>query len=236
MPEPRSEAEFDAFTDDYEDALEQGIRLSGEDRAYFAQGRVNWVGKRLAELGEMPRTILDFGCGTGSTTPYLGALPGAERVIGTDVSGGLLALARRDHGGPDTAFVEPHDVPADAVDVAYCNGVFHHIPLAERDGAVASVLAALRPGGLFAFWENNPWNPGTRMVMRRIPFDRDAITLTPPDARRLLSAGGFVTLRTDFLFVFPSFLAGLRPLEYRLARAPLGAQYLVLCRKPPNHA
>lgn len=47
------------------------------------------------------------------------------------------------------------------------------------------VRRSLRPGGVFAFWEINPWNPGTRHVMSRIPFDRDAIMLTPPEARWL---------------------------------------------------
>ena len=65
--------------------------------------------------------------------------------------------------------------------------------------AIDYVLRSLRPGGLFAFWENNPWNPGTRYVMSRIPFDRDAITLSPLEARQLLRVGGFEILRTDFL-------------------------------------
>jgi SAM-dependent methyltransferase len=228
------QAEFDAYAEDYEGALEQGIRLSGEDSGYFAGSRVAWLGRRLAELGVTPGSVLDFGCGTGSTTPYLLGLPGAQRVLGADVSEGLLTLARRDHGSERARFAHPDAAPAGAADVAYCNGVFHHIPLAERAGAVASVVRALRPGGVFGFWENNPWNPGTRMVMRRIPFDRDAITLTPPEARRLLRAGGLEVIRTDFLFIFPSALARLRPLERRLARAPLGAQYMVLCRKPAD--
>ncbi len=118
------------------------------------------------------------------------------------------------------------------MDMAFCNGVFHHIPLAERADAVASVFQALRPGGLFAFWENNPWNPGTRYVMSRIPFDRNAITLPPPEARRLLRSGGFHVLRSDFLFYFPRALAALRIMEPVLRKLPLGAQYLVLCRKP----
>ena len=114
--------------------------------------------------------------------------------------------------------------------------MFHHIPPAEREAAVAYVHGALRPGGIFALWENNPWNPGTRLVMRRIPFDRDAETLSAPATRRLLRAGGFEIERTDFLFVFPRPLRALRPLERRLARAPLGAQYLVLARKPASRA
>ena len=38
--------------------------------------------------------------------------------------------------------------------------------------------------------------------------------------------------RTDFLFVFPRVLGWLRGVEPRLARWPLGAQYLVLGRRP----
>ena len=77
----------------------------------------------------------------------------------------------------------------------------------------------------------NPWNPGTRLVMRRIPFDRDAKLLSPPHARELLTRAGFNVLRTDFLFLFPRVLSALRPPEGRLARFPVGAQYMVLCRK-----
>jgi len=57
-----------------------------------------------------------------------------------------------------------------------------------------NILGALKPGGLFAFWENNPWNPGTRIVMSRIPFDRDAEIISPPAAKRLLRRAGFSIL------------------------------------------
>ena len=48
--------------------------------------------------------------------------------------------------------------------------------------ALRCIRRLLRPNGIFALWENNPWNPGTRLVMRRIPFDRDASLLTPASA------------------------------------------------------
>ena len=72
------------------------------------------------------------------------------------------------------------------MDLAYCNGVFHHIPPAQRAEALALVNRALRAGGLFSFWENSPWSLATRYVMSRCAFDRDAIMLTPPEARSLL--------------------------------------------------
>jgi hypothetical protein len=66
--------------------------------------------------------------------------------------------------------------------------------------------------------------------MSRVSFDENAITITPPEARRLLRAAGFEIVETDFLFIFPRVLRFLRPLERLVTRLPLGGQYLVLCR------
>ena len=225
-------SEFDAYSEDYEDALARGVRLSGEDSTFFARGRVAWLARCLSKVGVTPRTVLDFGCGTGSTTPFLLNLAGSERLVGTDDSRSLLAVAARDYSSKHARFVAVDELVAAHVDLAYCNGVFHHIEPELRPRAVEHVARALRPGGLFAFWENNPWNPGTRMVMSRIPFDRDATMLSAPQARRLLRSSGFEILRTDFAFVFPSPLRAFRPLEPLLAPLPLGAQYMVLALKP----
>ena len=232
---PVPDPEFDAFADRYDEALRRGLDASGESKEYFADGRARWTRRRLDALGHAAGRVLDFGCGTGSATPYLLGALGAREVVGSDTSIASLDVARRSFAGRGDSparFVAPDGVAALApFDTAFCNGVFHHIPLADRAGAVAAVRDALAPGGLFAFWENNPWNPGTRWVMSRIEFDRDAVTLAPPEARRLLRAGGFEVLRTDSLFWFPRLLAALRPLEPLLAAIPLGGQYLVLCRK-----
>lgn len=233
MSKPSSQRPlFDAYAKEYDAALMQGISVSGESKEYFAKGRVLWLVRRLAELGERPQSVLDFGCGTGSATPFLLEIPGVKSVLGVDVSQGSVDAARQRHGSTHARFLTLNEfAPVAQADLAFCNGVFHHIPVAERAGAVRFIHRALRPGGLFAFWENNPWNPGTRLVMSRIPFDRDAITLTPPEARRLLRDNGFEILGTDFQFIFPGMLRWLRPLEKALTRLPFGAQYQVLCRK-----
>ena len=72
---------------------------------------------------------------------------------------------------------------AGAFPLVYCNGVFHHVPPAQRPAVVRLVRDSLEPGGLFALWDNNPWNPGARLVMRRIPFDRGAVMLSAREAR-----------------------------------------------------
>jgi SAM-dependent methyltransferase len=229
--EPDGEAAlFDAYAADYEAELERGLRLSGESSAYFARERVRWLRRRLDELGEPARAVLDFGCGTAGAVPHLLAELGAERILGTDVSTASLEIAEREHGAAGVEFALPEAVPEGEFDLAHTNGVFHHIEPADRPEALAGIARALRPGGLLAFWENNPWNPGTRLIMRSVEFDRDAQMISAPAARRLLGGAGFEVLATDFLFFFPRFLAVLRRLEPRLARVPLGGQYLALAR------
>lgn len=227
------EAEFDRYAEAYDEALAQGIAVSGEDKHYFARGRVNWLSRQFGRMGFTPRSALDFGCGTGTATPYLLEQPGLENVLGVDISPKSIEVAAKTYGSDRAKFLTLDAfAPEGQYDLAYCNGVFHHIPPAERDQAIETVFRALRPGGYFALWENNPWNPATRYVMSRCPFDDDAITLTPPEARGLVQRGGFTVSATHFLFIFPRSLAWLRGLEPHAARLPLGTQYLILCRKP----
>jgi SAM-dependent methyltransferase len=225
-------ADFDTYAAEYDHALEIGLRYSGESSAYFVHGRLLALADRLRELGERPRVMLDFGCGTGGSTALLNELVGAERAIGVDVSTRSLSIASAREVRDEVEFHSATRPVVEEIDCAYCNGVFHHIRPGKRDQAIAYVFSALRPGGLFALCENNPWNPGTRLVMRSIPFDRGAMPLRAHETRRLLRNGGFEVLCTDFLFLFPQVLRAMRPIERHLQRLPLGAQYMVLARKP----
>jgi SAM-dependent methyltransferase len=219
---------------EYEEMLDRGLRLSGESREYFMIGRVEDLRRRLA--GDFrPGRILDFGCGIGDTAAYLAQVFPEAEVIGVDTAGNAVAHAREVYRSDRLQFRLVSELEADgSFDLCYTNGVFHHIPPREREAAVRLIHGALAPGGRFALMENNPWNPGTRMVMARIEFDRDAIPLSPPETRRLLRRGGFrETSRPRFLFLFPRFLSPLRFLEPALASLPLGAQYYVVGRKDP---
>jgi len=223
---------FDECAATYDEALDRGLSLSGEPKEFFARRRVEWLAARLREHGYRPRVALDYGCGTGGTTQMLLETFRAASATGVDVSVESIRRARTACANSRVRFdtIEEWN-PAGGYDVAYCNGVFHHIEPDDRPAALAAIGRALSPGGYFAFWENNPWNPGTRLVMRRIPFDRDAKTLSAPRARRLLEAAGFDVVTTDFLFLFPRAFALLRPIESALTCIPAGAQYMVLCRK-----
>jgi SAM-dependent methyltransferase len=227
-------SEFDAVAARYDEELQVGLITTGESAEYYARKRIDRLSRRLTELRVTAESVLDFGCGTGSSVPHLLRLAGCRRVHGVDISEASLAVARKSYGAVNVTFGRPERLVPEHYDLAFCNGVFHHIAPAQRSEAAASVWRALRPGGLFALWENNPWNPGTRYVMSKVSFDRDAITLTPPETRWLLRSVGFEVARTDHLFFFPAALAFMRWLEPAILTLPLGGQYLVLGRKPAS--
>ena len=223
---------FDEYAASYEVALSSAIAPSGETREYFAERRVKWLQRCLQERRETPRRVLDFGCGDGATTPVLLQILGAESALGLDASPKSIELALKKFANAQIKYVSLANFgPCGQFDLAYCNGVFHHIPPPERAAAVTVIKRALRPGGLFAFWENSPWSLASRYVMSRCAFDRDAIMISPPEARNLLQTGGFEILRTDFRFIFPNILRWLRGAEDFVYDLPFGAQYQVLCRK-----
>jgi SAM-dependent methyltransferase len=229
--------DFDLHADTYDEDLNRALAASGEDKHYFARGRVQWLAACLNRINERPASVLDYGCGMGDTSVLFEQLLGVASVVGLDVSERSLAHAQARHARRGCLFSTFDSyTPQHSVDLVYCNGVFHHIPPAERDAAIDYVYRCLRPGGLFSLWENNPWNPGTRYVMARLPFDRDAIPLTAAESTRLARRRGFAVLAVDYRFFFPRWLAGLRFLEPQLAGVPLGAQYQALCRKPLSAA
>jgi SAM-dependent methyltransferase len=231
-PGPCSASDFDRFAENYDEALQKGLAVTGEDKDYFARGRVDWLARRLGALSFQPGHILDFGCGTGSATPFLLQLPGATRLTGVEVSVESLSVARRLHGASGAEFHLRADFhPRGDVDLAFCNGVFHHISPAARPDAIELIYRSLRPGGLFVMWENNPWNPATRYIMHRIPFDRDAMPLSIRASCRLFSDVDFHIMHRDFLFIFPHCLQWFRRFEGLLSVLPLGGQYEIIGRK-----
>jgi SAM-dependent methyltransferase len=117
------------------------------------------VGERLARRGPFVDG-LDLCCGTGVGLRLLQPLC-ARRVVGLDLSAGMLTEARRQlgertHGthGTHVALVQG-DVLAlgfeEAFDVVTSFGAFGHIPRRKEWRFVAGIFRVLRPGGLFAF-------------------------------------------------------------------------------------
>ena len=160
-----NDSSFDHYAKSYDEDLQKALKVSGEDKNYFARGRMRWLAAWLHNSGYHTQTVLDFGCGTGSATPFIHEFVKPRKILGVDVSSESLLVARQSFGRPDTDF-ETIDRPhSESFDLAFCNGVFHHIAPGNRQDSLTYIFQSLRPGGIFALFENNPWNPATRYVM-----------------------------------------------------------------------
>ena len=100
---PPATPEFDQFAGDYDAALNQGLKFSGETKEYFAENRVQWLRKRLGDLS-VGGHCLDYGCGTGTAAPYLVETLGLDRLTGVDLSEESLAVARKSCRSPKASF------------------------------------------------------------------------------------------------------------------------------------
>jgi SAM-dependent methyltransferase len=225
-----SRPHFDDYARNYRELLQKSLSATGESPEYFARKRVCITRERLKTHSARIARIVDFGCGLGTAVPYLIEQFEPVSVTGIDVSREILKEAAMRNRFPKVSFSRVDDF-AGTADLVFCNGVFHHVPPEERARALQFVRRALEPDGFFAFWENNPLNPGTRHVMSRCAFDRDALTIAPGKARKMLRAAGFEIMETTSAFFFPRALGFLRRLEGPFAPTLLGGQYLVLARR-----
>ena len=92
------------------------------DRLATAPGIGRWrraAARRVADPGDV---VVDLGCGSGATLPYLRDRVGPEGlVVGLDLTGPLLDIARRRAAGDDNVSVlraDAADPPIDSADAA----------------------------------------------------------------------------------------------------------------------
>ncbi|MGC6550069.1 MAG: class I SAM-dependent methyltransferase [Rubripirellula sp.] len=233
-----TDSSFDHYASNYEDALQHGLSVSGESSSYFADARLSCLRQLIEEQSIVTTKALDFGCGVGATTAFFLQHFDLLKLTGIDPSSESIDQAKKNFALLDSdsscevTYLRSDDfTPESNYDLVYCNGVFHHIPLEERCRALGTIYECLRPGGVFAFWENNPYSLPARYVMSKIPFDHDAIMVWPSQVRELMTRIGFEVVSTDYHFIFPSLLRWMRWSEKLFCKLPLGAQYLVLSIK-----
>ena len=96
--------------------------------------------------------VLEFGCGTGTTA--LIQAPFVKHILATDISGGMLEIARAKaaaQGVGNVTFqqvsIEELDAPDASFDVVMGHSILHL--LQDRKAAIAKVHRMLRPGGAF---------------------------------------------------------------------------------------
>ena len=218
--------EFDQYAEQYDRILAETIPEGLNEDGYFAEYKIALMAARL----EQPGRILDFGCGAGRSLPYLEKyFPNAE-LWGYDVSPASLEVAAQQtpHAKLFSDWSALEDIHFDAIVAA---NVFHHIPPEQRCAALNLCQLALKEHGQMFLFEHNPYNPATRWIFERCPFDADAEMFSLKTALILAKQAGFSSEKHGYTLFFPRPLAFLRGLEPLLKHMPLGAQYYVQMAK-----
>ena len=228
-----SQAEFDAYVDEYDAQHAASVKLSGEDPDFFAAYKAREAARAMAASGIAPRRIMDFVAGRGNCVPHLQeAFPDAQ-LTALDVSArSLTHCAARAVRPLETVCYDGQTLPFEdaSFDLVFTACVFHHIPEADHIRLLSEIRRTLGPQGRFMLFEHNPWNPATQHAVRTCPFDANAVLISAPEMRRRFRAAGFTDVELRWTLFFPGFLAALRPLERAMGWLPLGAQYCLLAR------
>lgn len=229
-------SEFDRFAEEYEALHRANVRISGEEPEYFAAYKIVEMKASLERRGASPpRRILDFGCGVGNSIPHLRRhFPEAE-IVGVDVSGKSIAIARaRFSAMADFTQFDGVVLPfgPQRFDAVFSACVFHHIPWAEHGPLLAEIRRTLATQGTVAIFEHNPLNPLTVYAVNTCPFDANARLIRAGAMLARLAETGFEAVERRYCLFFPAALRRLRRLEPRLSWCPAGAQYHVLGRRP----
>jgi SAM-dependent methyltransferase len=227
--------DFDEYSDGYRDAVEDSISFVGADLDFFTRAKAQALLELVRDrIGEPTRTsFLDVGCGPGETDRLLKGRVG--RLAGVDVAPRMVEHASRLNPWAEYRRFDPGEpLPFEegSFDVCFAISVLHHVPRSGRAGLIDGMKRVLRPGGLLAIFEHNPFNPLTRRAVAGCEFDRDAELLRSHEARRLLREAGLPNPRRRYIIFFTRTSRLLRGIERRLGWLPAGAQYAAFAQRP----
>lgn len=115
--------------------------------------------ERPAMTAQLPdlsgKAVLCLGCGSGEECQKLKEM-GAARVLGTDVSKGLIEQAK--YAFPEVEFevmdMDRISLPPESFDFIYSSLALHYLP--SWKGVLAGAWKVLKPGGEFLFSTHHP--------------------------------------------------------------------------------
>jgi SAM-dependent methyltransferase len=122
-----------------------------------------------------------------------------------------------------------------AFDAAVTVTVVHHVPPAQWSAFLGEMSRVVRPGGVVAVFEHNPYNPLTLCVVRTCPLDRNAVLLSSWRLCGLLRAIGLQDVQSRYILSTPFEWRLFRLFDKAIGWLPLGAQYYATgrVRQPP---
>ncbi len=226
-------AEFDSYQRHYAETVDAALALPGLKVDFFTRVKVDYfIDILTADLGDPSKLrILDVGCGIGLYHKYLSERVG--ELCGVDVSKASIARAR---GTNENVAYENYTggrLPYEdnSFDAAVTICVMHHVPPASWVHFMSEMKRVVKSGGITVVFEHNPFNPLTRRIVDRCPFDADAVLLKPKTLSELMLDAKLTEVTPRYIFSVPAANKALRHMDRVFSRFPTGAQYYCKGRK-----
>jgi SAM-dependent methyltransferase len=225
---------FDRHAETYRADVERSIAFAKVDHAQVTERKAEHLLGLCARLLGPPREqrVLDVGCGVGLTDALLVDCVG--RLHGIDLSPESVAEAASTNPSAQYTAFDGTAFPLDdgSVDLAFAVCVLHHVPPEERDRFAAELARVVRPGGIVAVFEHNPFNPLTRVAVNRCELDEGVTLARRRTTARLLTRAGLHVEHGRYIIFTTSPRWSARA-DRVLGWCPAGAQYLVAARRQP---
>lgn len=219
---------FDRLSSDYKAIHDKALFLAGGASDHFYLEKIKHIQRRMFQT---PKSILDFGCGTGRLTGLLAAHFPEAKIHGVDPSKDSIEQAKAETPLSITYSTNLEHIPEQSYDLVIAAGVFHHIHPRDRAQNIALVHRALKPGGQFMIFEHNGLSLQTRLLLAIAGNDKGAHLLSAGQMERRLQEGKFSQIQTDYISFFPTYFSNLLKFEKHLRWCPLGAQFFTSATK-----
>lgn len=221
---------FDHYAHQYNKVMRENLGRYGANISYYAEHKAVIIKRKKIKP---PNKILDFGCGVGRNIYFLQKYFPKAEIWGCDVSQESIKISSKAYPIANFFILNNSEIEQKkkTFDLILIAGVLHHIEIEDRSGIFDKIRRLLRKSGELFIFEHNPYNPFTRQVVKKIPWDKGAILLKPKEITKLLLDSRFDILCMKYIFFLPSSLKFLQPIESILSIFPIGAQYFFHAEK-----
>lgn len=218
--------DFDDHVASYDEFYEQ-VGFFSDDHEYFAAYKM----KIVSELSrQTPNSILEYGCGTGRNLKHIKNEFESAKISGCDISAESLRVAGDENPDVDLYLLGEQAIEKQ-FDMIVIAGLFHHVTPELRMSTMNDIFNLLNSNGEVFIFENNPYNPVTMHLMKKCPFDTDAIVLKPKEMRSIIKGFDFDIVSFKYTLFIPNSFKKLKFLENYLGWLPLGGQYFFHLKK-----
>ncbi len=235
----QTRAEFDQYARDYFKEMSHPLRdMIDPQGHYFIELKSRILEKLVREQmdGRQSLCLVDVGTGLGLFEKYLS--PSFPNIVALDLSFEMLRVAGSLNlmPGSRSGYIQGNafhlPLRSHSADLVFMSCVMHHLEKEEIALTLAELARVCAPNGYLVFFEHNPLNPITQLVVRTTSLDRNARLVRHTRLEGLAKKAGIHILRREF------FLYGTRGMDDLLQRCapwlnqlPLGGQYALIGQK-----